>query len=50
MINEDRKRLREFDGDLNNMNMHHDSQGEDVDEEELDVNRFDLEGPAKQIE
>jgi hypothetical protein len=30
--------------------MLHDSQVDEVDEAELDVNRFDMEGPAKAIE
>ena len=30
--------------------MLHESQHEEVNEEELDVNRFDMEGPAKAIE
>jgi len=51
MINEDKKRLREFDGDFANQSMLHASQGDDdVNEAELDVNRFDLDGPSKQIE
>lgn len=50
MINEEKKRLKTFDGDMmNNSSMLHESQGEhdEVDEADLDVNRFDLEGPAK---
>ena len=51
MINEEKRRLKEFDGtDMNNQSMLHLSQPDDVDEAELDVNRFDLEGPTKQIE
>ena len=53
MINEEKRRLRNFDGDMiNNSSMLHMSQNEpeDVDEAELDVNRFDMEGPAKAIE
>ena len=51
MINEEKKRLKNFDaGDMNNQSMLHESQGEEVDEAELDVNRFDMEGPAKAIE
>ena len=45
MINEDKMRLRkEFDGVDDLM------EEEKVKEEELDVNRFDLEGPTMQIE
>ena len=43
MIAERRKELREFDGDQSGM-------AEQINEEELDVNRFDLEGPTKAIE
>ena len=52
MIRENKNRLKDFDNDdMNNQSMLHMSQGEDdVDEAELDVNRFDLEGPAKAIE
>lgn len=50
MINEEKKRLKEFDGNMNNMSMQNLSQDEVVDEAELDVNRFDLDGPAKAIE
>ena len=50
MINEEKRRLREFDGDMNNQSMLHDSQVEEINEAELDVNRFDMEGPAKAIE
>lgn len=50
MINEDKKRLKQFDRGLNDASMLHDSQQDEVNEEELDVNRFDMEGPAKAIE
>ena len=51
MINEDKKRLRQFDtAGLNDTSMLHDSQNDEVNEEELDVNRFDMDGPAKAIE
>ena len=49
MINDDKKRLKEFDYEnAAEQSMLHDSQQE-VDEAELDVNRFDLDGPAKQV-
>ena len=54
MINEDKRRLREFDGveaaDQSMLHESQDAEGADVDEAELDVNRFDMEGPTKAIE
>jgi len=44
MIKERKQELREFDGINNSMNDEH------INEEELDVNRFDLEEKTKAIE
>lgn len=52
MINDDKKRLRDFDeGEgAGQTKKGLASQDEEVDEAELDVNHFDLDGPAKAVE
>ena len=51
MINEDKRRMKEFDYEgAAEQTILHESQNDEVDEADLDVNRFDLDGPAKAVE
>ena len=51
MINDDKKRLRDFDhGEAADQPGLHESQHDEVDEADLDINQFDQESPAKAVE